>query len=700
VSSSELPGARATTPKKIQEPPSGERASMPLSQRAARAELVWDGKYDANGRRVAPLRVALPFQTVETVNESAQERQRGFLFESPAYHSDEWRNRLIWGDKKYVLPSLLAEFAGKVNLIYIDPPFDTGADFSFTATVPEHPDAEEDDSFTFTKEPSIIEHKAYRDTWGRGLDSYLQWFYEAAVVLHELLHENGSLYVHLDWHVGHYAKALLDEVFGQDNFRNEIVWKRSTIVASVPTQWRNSHDILLFYTKGLQNTFTVQFGEYSESSKKHFSYQDERGIFQPVPILGSGKRNGETGKAWRGFDPNVLGKQGMHWLKTPSKLDELDRQGLIHWPPNRGTPRLKFYLAESKGRIINDFWDDVVSINSMGSEALGYSTQKPEALLDRILKASSNENELVLDCFCGSGTTAAVAEKLNRRWIACDLGRFAIHTSRKRLLSIPNVRPFKIQNLGKYERQLWAGAQFGETDGNRAAERQRAYVEFILKLAQATPLNGHTWLHGIRRGRMVHVGAVDAPISVGDVAQIAAEFKRAIGTGKDAPQTNGVDVLGWDFAFELNEIAKQQAAAANIQMRFLRIPRDVMDKRAVEQGDIHFFELAALSVDVKTQKRDAILTLKDFIIPPDDVPEDARRAVKHWTQWIDYWAVDWDNRGDTFHNEWQTYRTRQDNALALEATHPYTEAGEYTIVVKVIDILGNDTTKTLKVKVK
>jgi len=314
------------------------------------------------------------------------------------------------------------------------------------------------------------------------------------------------------------------------------------------------------------------------------------------------------------------------------------------------------------------------------------------------MKSSSNEGGLVLDCFCGSGTTAIVAENFGRRWIACDLSRFAIHTGRKRLLSISNVRPFVVQNLGKYERQMWAGAEFGE-GSNQVAERQRAYIDFILKLDNATPINGYTWLHGVKGGRMVHVGAVDAPVSVGDVTQIAAEFKRAIGTGKDAPKTNGVDVLGWDFAFELNEIAKQQASAANIQMRFLRIPRDVMDKRAVEQGDIHFFELAALSVDVKTNKRNVFLKLKDFVIPPDDVPDDARKAVKHWSQWIDYWAVDWDNRSDTFHNEWQTYRTRKDKSLQLEITHTYADPGEYTIVVKVIDILGNDTTKTVKVKV-
>jgi adenine-specific DNA-methyltransferase len=178
----------------------------------------------------------------------------------------------------------------------------------------------------------------------------------------------------------------------------------------------------------------------------------------------------------------------------------------------------------------------------------------------------------VLDCFVGSGTTAAVAEKLGRRWIACDLGRFAVHTTRKRLLSIPHVRPFVVQNLGKYERQLWAGAEFGAGNGGQAAARQRGYIEFILKLAHATPLQGYTWLHGVKSSRMTHVSAVDAPVSVGDVTQIAAEFKRAIGTGKDAPRTNGVDVFGWDFAFELNEVARQQAAAANIQMRFFAFP--------------------------------------------------------------------------------------------------------------------------------
>jgi len=183
------------------------------------------------------------------------------------------------------------------------------------------------------------------------------------------------------------------------------------------------------------------------------------------------------------------------------------------------------------------------------------------------------------------------------------------------------------------------------------------------------------------------------------VTQIATEFRRATGTGADAPTTNGVDVFGWDFAFDLNEVARQQAALAKIDLRFVRIPREVLEKKAVEQGDIRFFELAALRVGVAQKGRAVTLTLSDFVVPLDDVPDDVRRAITHWSQWIDYWAVDWDNKGDTFHNEWQTYRTRKSRQLDKSTAHTYEAPGTYTVVVKVIDILGNDTTKTLRVEV-
>ena len=350
-------------------------------------------------------------------------------------------------------------------------------------------------------------------------------------------------------------------------------------------------------------------------------------------------------------------------------------------------------LVEKGGKIIEDFWTDIGAGSHIPRKELtGYPTQKPEALLERIIRASSNEGDLVLDCFCGSGTTPAVAEKLKRRWIACDLGRFAVHTARKRLLAIENVRPFVVQNLGKYERQHWQRAEFG-------AAAQLTYRKFILDLYRAQPVAGYTWLHGAKGGRMVHVGAVDSPVAQGDVRSIAIEFQHAIGTGAGAPRLAGVDVLGWDFALDMNETAAQIAAEAGLRLRFLRIPREVLEKKAVDQGDIHFFELAALSVAHTVARRELSIELTDFMVPPDDVPEDVRKAVRHWSDWIDYWAVDFNHRDDTFHNQWQTYRTRKDRSLLLRANHRYSEPGDYVVLVKAIDILGNDTTKTLNVRV-
>jgi len=654
-------------------------------------ELIWDGKYDAQGRKVAPPRIALPFQTVETVNESSADRDRNQdLFASG--RPTDWRNRLIWGDKKYVLPSLLDEFAGKVNLIYIDPPFLTGGDFSYTATIPDDPDSEDEQGTTFTKEPSVIEQKAYRDTWGKGLDGYLNWFYATIALLREMLTEDGSMYVHLDYHVAHYAKVLSDELFGRDNFHNEIVWKRTSARSDAAT-YNHLHDVILFYSKSDQIVWHPQFTEHSEAyEESKYVHTDADGRRYRLDNITSPNPRPNMTYEWRGHSPPEKG-----WRFSKAKMQELHDRGRIWYPDDKAKrPQLKRYLDESLGRPLDSVWVDVFPVNSQAEERVEYRTQKPEALLERIAKASSNEGDLVLDCFCGSGTTAAVAERLNRRWIACDLGRFAIHTTRKRLLGIPGVKPFVVQNLGKYERQAWQVAEFGES----AEAATQAYRRFVLELYHAQHVAGYVWLHGTKAGRMVHVGGVDAPVTRADVTGMVTEFRKAVGTGKDAPQRSGVDVLGWDFAFELNETARQEAELAGINLRLIRIPREVLEKKAVEQGDIKFFELAALSVKLKQKARTVTLELTDFIIPLDDVPDDIQKAVTHWEQWIDYWAVDWNNSDDTFHNEWQTYRTRKDKSLARETAHTYPEAGKYRVVVKVIDILGNDTTKLLQVEVK
>ena len=651
-------------------------------------KLVWDNKYDESGNKIAPLQIALPFQTVETLNESSQQRQKSIdLF---LKGKTEWRNRLIWGDKKYVLSSLLPELANSVDLIYIDPPFDTGADFSYTVEIPEH----QDDFVSFTKLPSIIEQKAYRDTWGNGLthiDSYLKWFYETIVILEKLLKPNGSIYVHLDWHVGHYAKLVLDEIFGIDHFVNEIVWQKIRTTKAQTIGFGNVHDIIYLYRKGEKPTYKLQRKDLDPNYiKTHYKRDPKTSrLVRGVSLSQKGQ-----GPPRRFGDRIIAPPPGHHWIWSQDNIDENMAVGKIRFTSN-GTPEKVQYYDEISGDIVDDIWDDIYPINSQAIEALGYATQKPEALLERIIETSSNKGDLILDCFVGSGTTAAVAEKLKRRWIACDLSRFAINTTRKRLLNVENVEPFVIQNLGKYERQVWQASEFG----NDAAVRIQSYTAFILQLYGAQILHGHIWLQGIKGKRFIYVGSVDSPVSPLDVGQIVAEFKRSIGTGENAPKTNGIDILGWDFAFELNEIAKQQASQANVDIHFLRIPREVLDKKAIEQGDIHFFELAALDVGFKKSGKKAIVTINDFVIPADDVPDEIQKDIKHWSQWIDYWAVDWDNKNDTFHNEWQEYRTREKPKLETTIAKTYSESGEHRIVIKVVDILGNDTTKVLVVNI-
>ena len=632
------------------------------------AELIWDGKYK-DGKKVAPVKILLPFQTVETVYESAQQRQKSLdLYASGK--KTEWRNRLIWGDKKYVLPSLLEEFAGKVNLIYIDPPFDTGADFSFTTKIPESDES-------FTKEPSIIEQKAYRDTWGRGIDSYLEWFYETAVLLRELLADNGSIYVHLDWHIGQYAKIVLDDIFGYLNFRNEVIVKRvkkNVREREMVKSLNVAFDSILFYAKSEETKIKPPTRPEPKEARWH-------------SFDAAGFRTG--------MDYELFGKRPAkdnHWRWTKEKADLAIKKRRLRANPKSGNP--EYLIDASKEVLCDSLWNDIQAYTFK----YDYPTEKNEELLKRILNSSTNPNDLVIDCFIGSGTTASVAEKLGRRWIACDLGRFAIHTTRKRLLQIEGCKPFIVQNLGKYERQAWQGAEF--ENAKDAQAKEAAYRKFILELYHAEPISGHSWLHGIKAGKMVHVGGVDAPVTFEDVKSICAEVWKAAGKGTDSPKKAAVDILGWDFGFEVNETAKQMAAEANVQAKFKHIPREVMEKQAVDAGDIHFYELAALDVKIAVNKMTVSVKLKDFMMPQDDVPADIRKVVKEWRQWIDYWAIDWDFKEDTFHNVWQSYRTKKEPDLQLKITNKYESKGKYTIVIKVIDILGNDTTKTVEIEIK
>jgi hypothetical protein len=288
-----------------------------------------------------------------------------------------------------------------------------------------------------------------------------------------------------------------------------------------------------------------------------------------------------------------------------------------------------------------------------------------------------------------------VAEKLGRRWIGCDLSRFAIHVTRKRLLEIEGCRPFEILNLGKYERQYWQGVTFGEQGTHITEQALYEYLAFILKLYGAQPVAGLTHIHGKKGKAMVHIGAVDAPVTIDEISTAIAECGQL--------RQTELHVLGWEWEMGLYDLMIPEAKKRGVKLLLLQIPREVMEQQAVDKGDIQFFELAYLEVDIQTVwELTARVTLLDFVIPNTElIPEEVRSKVKKWSDYIDYWAVDWDFQDDTFMQGWVTYRTRKDRTLALASDpHTYEAPGRSRVFVKVVDIFGNDTSQVFAVEVK
>ena len=614
-----------------------------------RTELVWPGKYSEDGTLKEVPKVNLPFQVIETVNESRATREvqkagvQSSIFD--VYEGNEgdtfeegWRNKLIWGDNLLVMGSLLEKFAGKIDLIYIDPPFATGTDFSFSAQIGESGEK-------MLKEQSIIEEKAYRDTWGQGTDSFISMIYKRLVLMRDLLSKNGSIYVHCDWRMSSSLRFIISEVFGEDSFEREIIWDNA-VLSGFKTQaanWIRGHDTILFYSKS----------------------KDEK----------------------------IFNKQ-----KQPHRKEYLDRFNKTEKKTGRkyfdGRGK-RLYLDEviKKGKATGDVWYDIMSFQQIPTsiENTGYATQKPKALLERIIKASSNAGGLVADFFCGSGTTLAVAEDLGRRWIGCDLGRWGIHVTRKRMLGIENCKPFEILNLGKYERQYWQGATFGDARNQPPTEQALyEYLAFILKLYGAQPVSGMVHLHGRRGKALIHIGVVDAPVTFDEVNAAVDECMKL--------KQKELHLLGWEWEMGLQDLVVREAKKKGVKLLLLQIPREVMEQQAVDKGDIQFFELAYLKATVKRSRGlTARVALEDFVISNSElIPEDVRSKVKQWSDYIDYWAVDWNFQNDTFMQGWVTYRTRKERSLQLASDkHTYEKAGKYRILVKVIDIFGNDTSQVI-----
>ena len=667
-------------------------------------ELVWNGKTNE------VCNIVLPFQTIEQVDEPRSEKpsednMQLALFDPRGRQRKGWTNKLIWGDNKLVLSSLKngplreeIEAQGGLKLIYIDPPFDVGADFSMDIKIGEE---------TFTKEPNILEEIAYRDTWGEKSNSFIAMIYERLSLMCDLLSKDGSIYVHCDWRVTGHIREILDELFGKENIRNELIWTFTGPGSPGMKQYNRKHNTIYWYSK----------------SKDNWMFED-----MAIRIAHHEKTSGN-------FKP---GLEGSGFKADTYELPE--------------------------GKIPESWWEMAIASRFPvdGIKRVGYPTEKPWALLERIIKGSSKHGDLVADFFCGSGTTAAVAEKMGRKWIATDLGKFAIHTTRKRMIGVQrqlkadgkDYRAFEILNLGKYERQHYIDVNPNLREGEQQkqlVEKERAFLDLIVRAYAAEKTDGFTSFQGKKAGRLVAIGPINLPVTRLFVEEIILECRKH--------QITRVDVLGFEFEMGLFPNVLDEAKSKGIDIAPKFIPAEVFDKRAVEQGQVVFHDMAFIEVkphiktDGKGESATVAVELTDFsVFYSQDSVSHAEQTLKnrssrivvekgqvvkvskdadgivsrevltqHWTDWIDYWSVDFDFEskheiirmqdsktgeweeqwtGDyVFENEWQSFRTKKDRSLELTSVAHECTPGRRKIAVKVVDIFGNDTMTIIEVSV-
>lgn len=731
-------------------------------------ELVWNGKSNE------VTNVVLPFQVIEQIDEPREEKD--IKLQTSLFDLDErgrqlkgWTNKLIWGDNKLIISSLKngpmreeIEKQGGIKLIYIDPPFDVGADFSMDIAIGDE---------TLTKEPSVLEHLAYRDTWGKGADSWIAMMYERLQIMRDLLANDGSIYVHCDWRVVSYIRLILDEIFGKNNFINQIAWKRTFSHSDVGQGAKHLgrlHDYIIFYKKSDSLKLNTVYTNYSEKYIKDFyKYRDSKGKkYRLVSLLGPG--GASKGNPYYEF----LGVSRF-WVYSKEKMQNLYEKGLIFQSKPGSVPQKIRYIDEAPGVPLQDLWMDIPTVQGGSIENQNYPTQKPEALLERIIKSSSDQDDIVCDFFAGSGTTAAVAEKLGRKWITSDIGKFAIHTARKRLIGVQrqlkdegkNYRAFEILNLGKYQRQYYVGINPGLTNDDQKKQIQKKeddFVKLILSAYRAEPVKGFKTFSGKRNNRMVAIGPVNLPVSRLFVDEVVSECVDK--------QITKADILAFEFEMGLAPNMIDEAKSKGVDLSLKYIPPEVFDKRAIEKNQVLFYDICYLEVKPHVKKNSVSVELTDFSVYYNQGIEQQIEAelkngskkvmvkngqivkiskdkdgivskevlTKKWTDWIDYWSVDFNYSskkefvrvlktgtpvqrkitgdedpsqlkfsdyeekwtGDyVFENEWQSFRTKKNRELELTSVSKELPSGRRKIAIKVVDIFGNDTMKVIEVKI-
>lgn len=639
------------------------------------ARLFWDSK---------PKRAANPkdieFQTAEVVIPNPEKAgQLPMSFCDNLIGEDDIdkqkMNRLIWGDNLLAMQALLAQgYEGKINLIYIDPPFDSKADYSHKIKLGET---------ELTKEPSVIERLAYKDTWAGGTDSYLDMLYPRLQLMKRLLAPDGSIYVHLDWHVGHYVKVMMDEVFGRDNFLNEIVWEYQGAWSETDRYFPRRHNAIYLYARNQEKYFFDRTHEDDINAGTNFN-------------------------RWYEFVENnrIYARHApYHDTRFKTYVDNFKKE---HGREAQGDD----IIIDFRGSVVGSVWYIKV-VDPKSPENVGFGTQKPLQLLERIIESSCPKDGLVADFFGGSSTALVAAENLNRRWIGCELGKVGIQVARGRLVE-QESKPFLIENIGNYQREMiYLG-------GGRIYEMQK----IILKLYGAEPMANRKDL-GVRKDEsenleLVYCGYPDRPVAAHKVEDLATEAQTLDGAGYKR-----LVILAWDYEYNYDELlqTRLKAAGKDIKTEIIsrQIPPDIYEylKKARDEEEIEklaekvkFFEKPYLKVRKPEVKGNVVIVgidnyvLYGFPLGSGKKADESREELIHLVKdnfaiLIDYWAIDWDYDGLVFKSQWQDFRGngRKAKIVTTKKEHTYEKNGKHKIAMRVVDIFGNDATAIIDINI-
>ena len=578
--------------------------------------------------------------------------------------SDGWVNRLYWGDNLQIMAHLMREFRGKIKLIYIDPPFDSGADYRKRIRLR---------GASVQTDLNVLEERQYTDIWSN--DLYLQYMYERLILMRELLAEDGSIYLHCDYRRSHHLRCIMDEVFGPDNFRCEIQWQRVASrsgTKSIPL----IHDTIFLYAKGSTWVYNPQYEPYDEQYlESHYTQVDEDGRrfrWDNATAAGEGPPRVFFGKL---LEP----PPGTHWRWTQENIDKLISEGRIGLT-STGMPQYKRCLDEMPGRVVQSIWTDISPVNSQALEALGYPTQKPETFIERVIRTSSNHSDLVADFFIGSGTTAAVAQKLGRRWIGADINLGAIHTTAQRLARIieeqqntphqPELFDDNQSPISNTQYPIFEVYNVNHYEIFKNAEEAR---DIVLKLYGVEPLKGHRFFDGVLDGRWVKVVDLNRICSKLDIQTIFDNLP--------PDDTRGVVVLCAGHEYDVPEAIKQR--------NLLNIPFEVRDI-LTDRKDVIFKRPPEAQVSLAREDGRLILSVEQFYSPLllqklslEDDPE----AIEDWRQIVASVLIDPAYDGEVFHARITDTPARRDEMVRGEYTWKVQDYGEGQVAVKIVDVL-------------